>query len=165
MRQPWAWAILYGGKVIENRSLASIRAGGTDCRRIAIHAAAGMTEEEYRWGVWRLQQHGVRAPRPEELPRRAIIGTVDVVDIISASESAWFGGDHGLLLEHPIPCAPVPASGALEYFAWRAGGIVTAALPWMLRYDRPAGDAATGALFPDLEQSFRVEPRRPGRKR
>ena len=27
VRQPWAWAIIFGGKTIENRSLGSIRAG------------------------------------------------------------------------------------------------------------------------------------------
>jgi len=163
VRQPWAWAILHGGKMIENRSLGAIRAGRMDCRKIALHAASGMKEEEYRWGVWRLQRHGVTCPRPEHLPRRAIIGMVDVVNIITQSDSEWFGGNAGLVLENPIVCDPIPASGALGYFEWTKDGEIAQPLPWMLRYDRPAGDANTLDLFPDLEQSFRTQPKRPGR--
>ena len=165
VRQPWAWAILHGGKVIENRSLGAIRAGGMDCRTIALHAAAGLKEEEYRWGVWRLQRHGVRCPRPDDLPRRAIIGHVRVVEIITESDSEWFGGEAGLVLEDPVPCDPIPAAGALGYFEWQPGGDLAPALPWMRSYDRPGGDAQTGELFPDLDQSFRNAPTRPGRKR
>ena len=164
VRQPWAWAILHGGKVIENRSLGAIRAGGMDCRRIALHAASGLKEDEYQWGVWRLQRHGVTCPRPDDLPRGAIIGSVDVVDIITQSESEWFGGEAGLVLENPTPCDPIPCSGALGYFEWTAGGKLAPPTPWMRRYDHPTGDDKTQSLFPDLEQSFKAPPQRPSRK-
>ncbi|MEO0829179.1 MAG: hypothetical protein AAFY03_01815 [Pseudomonadota bacterium] len=165
VRQPWAWAILHGGKVIENRSLGAIRAGAMDCRPIALHAAAGLKEEEFRWGAWRLQRHGVVCPRPEDLPRRAIIGQVRVVDIITQSDSPWFGGEAGLVLADPEPCDPIPAPGALGYFSWHRGGDLAPVLPWMLRFDRPNGDAGSGDLFPDLPLSFRDDPSRPTRKR
>ena len=166
VRQPWAWAILHGGKAIENRSLDAIRAGNMQPGRICLHAASGMKEEEYRWGVWRLQKHGVTTtPRPDALPRRAIIGVVDVVEIITQSDSEWFGGEAGLLLDNPRAIDPIPASGALGYFEWAEAGALAPPLPWMLRYDRPGGDAQTGSLFPDLEQSFKDVPDRPGRRR
>lgn len=166
VRQPWAWAILHGGKVIENRTMGAIRAGGMTTGTICLHAASGMKEEEYRWGVWRLQKHGqTTTPRPDALVRRAIIGVVDVVEIITESDSEWFGGKAGLVLENPRAIDPIPAPGALGYFEWAAGGALEKPLPWMLRYDRPSGDAQTGSLFPDLEQSFREVPQRPGRTR
>ncbi|MEM9552083.1 MAG: hypothetical protein AAGA05_12970 [Pseudomonadota bacterium] len=167
VRQPWAWAILHGGKIIENRSAGAIRSGGMTTGTICLHAASGMTEAEYQWGVWRLQRHGVTAPRPDSLPRRAIIGTVEVVDIIDRSDSEWFGGEMGLVLENPRAIDPIPAKGKLGYFEWNAGGSLAPVLPWMRAYDRPGGDDGTLPLFPDLDQSFRTDPSKPigtGRK-
>ncbi|MEL6958631.1 MAG: hypothetical protein AAGL89_06720 [Pseudomonadota bacterium] len=160
VRQPWAWAIIHGGKVIENRSAGSIRAGGMDCRRIAIHAASAMKEKEYRWGAWRLERHGVRCPRPDALVRGAIIGAVDVVDIISESDSEWFGGQMGLVLEDPVPCDPIPAAGALGYFEWQRSHEFAPLVPWMMSWDRPNGDAATLDLFDDHPR-YRSPPDRP----
>ncbi|MEM1315388.1 MAG: hypothetical protein AAGI51_12585 [Pseudomonadota bacterium] len=165
VRQPWAWAILHGGKVIENRSAGAIRAGGMTLGPVALHAAAGMTEAEYAWGVDRLRRHGTIAPRPEDLPRRCLIGQVEVVDIVSESDSEWFGGPMGLVLERPQACAPIPAPGALGYFEWRASGALAPPAPWMARWNRPSGDARTGELFEDLAPSFRARPERPRRKR
>jgi len=164
VRQPWAWAIVAGFKKIENRSLGAIKAGGMDCRRVAIHAAAGLKEDEFRWGHWRLHRHGVQCPHPSELPRGAIIGAVDVIDIVSESDSAWFGGQMGLVLERAEMCDPIPCAGALGYFAWAPRGTLAPPTNWMLRYDRPGGDGATGSLFPDLAPSFEVDPKRPSRK-
>lgn len=168
VRQPWAWAIIHGGKLIENRSLGSIRAGRMDCRRIAIHAASGMKEDEYRWGVHKLAVHGVACPTPADLPRSAIIGSVDVVEIISSTDDPslrpWFGsrpGNHGLVLENPHPCAPIPAVGALGYFTWEASGDLAPAKPWMQRYGAPNGDADTLSLFDDLEVGFKAPPEKP----
>ncbi len=164
VRQPWAWAIIDGCKIIENRSLGAIRSGGMRTGRICIHAASEVKEDEFRWGVWRLQRHGVTPPRPDDLPRRAIIGTVDVVDIIDHSDSEWFGGPWGLVLENPVPIDPIPAKGALGYFEWVAEGALTPVKPWMRRYDLANGDDQTNSLFPELEQSFRETPTRPRRK-
>ena len=160
VRQPWAWAILHGGKVIENRSAGSIRAGRMDCRTIALHAASAMKEDEYRWGLWRLAKHGVTCPRPDELVRGAIIGQVDVVDIISESDSEWFGGQMGLVLENPRPCTPIPATGALGYFEWEPSDALAPILPWMRTFDRPNGDAQTASLF-DTDPAFAPPPDKP----
>ncbi|MGR3434436.1 MAG: hypothetical protein ACU0CO_06035 [Shimia sp.] len=165
VRQPWAWAIVAGHKRIENRSAGAIAAGGMDRRRIAIHAAAGLKQEEFRWGHWRLDRHGVRCPHPTALPRGAIVGAVDVVDIVSESDSEWFGGPMGLVLENAMTCEPIPCPGALGYFAWAPGGALAPPAAWMLGYDRPNGDAVTGDLFGDLAPSFAWPPERPGRKR
>ncbi|MEM8593112.1 MAG: hypothetical protein AAGF13_11355 [Pseudomonadota bacterium] len=165
VRQPWAWAIVAGFKKIENRSAGAIASGGMDRRRIAIHASAGLKEDEFRWGHWRLDRHGVRCPHPTELARGAIIGAVDVVDIVSESDSEWFGGQMGLVLENALACEPIPCPGALGYFEWRALGELAKPTRWMVNYDLPSGDGATLSLFPDLPPSFEAAPTRPRRKK
>lgn len=161
VRQPWAWAILHGGKVIENRTMGAIRAGKMTTGTICLHAASGMKEDEYRWGLWRLAKHGVTAPRPDKLLRSAIIGIVDVVDIITESDSEWFGGKAGLVLENPVAIDPIPAKGALGYFVWQESGSLAKPTPWMLKFDHISGDAETPSLFPDLPPSFAEPPKKP----
>lgn len=159
VRQPSAWAIIHGGKDIENRSKGSIRAGRMTPGTICIHAAIGLKEDEYRYIAWRMQEIGVRCPPPADLPRGVIIGLVDVVEIIDQSESPWFGGDAGLRLENPRALDhPIPAKGELGYFEWHEVGALAAPLPWMRKYE-PSG------LFEDLPLSFSEPPRRPWPKR
>lgn len=165
VRQPWAWAIVVGFKKIENRSAGAIAAGGMDCRRIAIHAATGLKEDEFRWGHWRLHRHGVSCPHPTDLLRGAIIGAADVVEIISESDSEWFGGQMGLVLENAVTCDPIPCPGALGYFEWHKGGSLAAPTRWMRNYNAPGGDTETLNLFENLAPSFAEPPARPGRKR
>ncbi|MEM9971783.1 MAG: hypothetical protein AAF762_11895 [Pseudomonadota bacterium] len=154
VRQPWAWAIVAGHKVIENRSAGSIHAGRMTCRRIAVHAASAMKRDEYVWAVWRLEKHGVRCPAAAELVRGAIIGAVDVVDIVSESDSAWFGGQMGLVLENAVACEPIPAKGELGYFRWEQTDALAPPSAWM------RGDG-TAPLFDDLPPSFAAPPRKP----
>ena len=156
VRQPWAWAIVAGHKRIENRSTGSIKTGKMDCRRIAIHAATGLKRNEFDWGYWRLQQHGVSCPRPDELVRGAIIGAVDVVDIIDESDSEWLGGQMGLLLENALACPPIPAKGALGYFRWEAATTLSPVSPWMRNWD---GGGAS--LFDDLAPQWQTPPPKP----
>lgn len=161
VRQPWAWAIIHGGKVIENRSLGSIRAGNMKPGKICIHAAAGMKEDEYRYAHWRLAKHGVACPRPDHLIRSAIIGTVEVTEVVTASRSEWFGGEAGLALQDPQAIDPIPARGALGYFAWEKAPDFAPVKPWMTQFDAPGGDAQTGSLFPDAEMSYQRPPKKP----
>lgn len=163
IRQPWAWAVVAGFKRIENRSAGSIRSGGMICRRIAVHAAAGLKQAEYDWGAWRLGEHGVACPRPEALVRGAIIGAVDVVDIVSESDSEWFGGQMGLVLENAQMCDPVPSGGALGYFRWSPAGAVAPSLTWMTGWHRPNGDANTADLFGETAAAWQSPPPKPFR--
>lgn len=41
VRQPWAWAIVYAGKDIENRGQVPVRYGIGAVGRRAVHAAKG----------------------------------------------------------------------------------------------------------------------------
>ncbi|MCY4333206.1 MAG: hypothetical protein OXC60_00840 [Litoreibacter sp.] len=129
---------------------------------VAIHAASGMKQEEYLWAASKLQQIGVQCPLPADLPRRAIIGAVDVVDIITESDSPWFGGQCGLVLENPRPVEPIPVVGELGYFEWAESGTLDPPKPWMAKYDV----GPDSGLFGELELSFKQPPEKPyGRKK
>ncbi|MEM8579130.1 MAG: hypothetical protein AAGF60_14875 [Pseudomonadota bacterium] len=156
VRQPSAWAIIAGHKPIENRTMGSIRAGRMHPRRIALHAAAGLKEEEFRYLHWRLERHGVTCPPPAHLPRGAIIGCVEVTGIITESDSEWFGGPAGLTLADPRPCDPIPAPGALGYFEWHPGGTLPPPARWMQKWGTADPGARTDDLFPDAPVQFRT---------
>ena len=149
-----------------------MRAGNMDCRRIAIHAASAMSRREYEWAVWRMQRHiadgdeGARpVPPPDALVRSAIIGTVDVVDIVAASSSPWFGGGspdaRGLVLDNPEPCDAIPCIGTLGYFAWKRSGSFAPVKPWMRLWGRVNRDAATLDMFAGVAHDLADPPPKP----
>jgi len=137
VRQPWAWAIIHAGKNIENRGHVAITKGGMKRGRIAIHASKGMTQEEYASAYDFMRSIDVVCPPPGALIRGGIIGSVDVVDIVTRSSSRWFFGPRGLVLANTQSCEPIPCSGALGYFEWKESGAIERPLKWML----PKSDA------------------------
>jgi hypothetical protein len=119
IRQPWAWMIMNLGKDIENRNWSTGLRG-----RILIHAAKGMTRDEYDEAieVARTARAGVpadlriRPPGFETVARGGIIGSVEIVDCVSTSTSPWFFGRYGFVLRNPQPMAFLPCRGALGFF-------------------------------------------------
>ncbi len=134
VRQPWAHAIIYFGKDIENRSWQGVNHGLNKRGRIAIHAAKGMTKAEYWEAREFIDRLGWMCPDPHALRRGGIIGSVEVVDVVKESDSRWFFGPRGLVLRDPRPCNFIPSVGALGYFKWEEAdpSIVPEAAPWML---------------------------------
>lgn len=155
VQQPYAWAIVHGGKTVENRTQAWAYRGP-----LAIHAGA-------RWSLSGGKANVVRqamrpllmkrqrgrgidpAEHPERFPFGAIIGVVDLVDAHLALTCA--AGDHGemcsawaessydehggrtrrdvvhLVLENPRPLpTPIPAKGRLGL--WTPDPVVLAQL-------------------------------------
>jgi hypothetical protein len=111
VRQPWAWAIMQGGKDVENRSQkTSIR--GT----VAIHAAAAAPADEQIAYLW--EKYHLRAPDP--LPRGVVLGTVDIIDCVEDSSSKWAEGDswHWVLGNARPFREPRQAKGALGIWYW-----------------------------------------------
>lgn len=154
VRQPWAWAIIHAGKDIENRSWQAVNHGLRQRGRIAIHAAKGLTRDEYESAAEFMASIGVTCPAARDLQRGGIIGSVEVIDVVSASPSPWFFGPRGLVLRDPQPCPFVPAIGALGYFHWQPADASTAPPPakWMLPQpavivETPAGESRTRDLF------------------
>lgn len=148
VRQPWAWAIIHAGKDIENRSRFAVTKGELKPRRIAIHAAKGMTRDEYLEAASFMWTLGVACPAPTTLDRGGIIGAVDVVSVVKAHASPWFFGPCGLVLANAEACNLVPSVGSLGYFTWRPAdaSIVPHAARWMLPKSQ-ALDDVQGALL------------------
>lgn len=144
VRQPWAWAIIYAGKDIENRDWRAINYGLRRRGRVAIHASKGMAEKEYRAAEEFMRNIGVACPPAHELLRGWIIGSVEIIDCVRESDSPWFMGPHGLVLRDPRPSEFIPSLGALGYFNWKRDWERDAAspLPWMntTTPDKPAPD-------------------------
>lgn len=134
VRQPWAWAILCAGKDIENRSWQAVNHGLHYRGRVAIHAAKGMTRDEYEEGRAFIDSLGYTCPDPSALLRGGICGSVEVVDVVSKSDSRWFFGPRGLVLRNPKTCYLIPAVGALGYFRWEPAdrSIIPQPARWML---------------------------------
>jgi hypothetical protein len=118
VRQPWPFAIFHGGKDVENRPRRSHHRGP-----LLIHASASITREEAEDFRDFIQHQGIRGPwcagrNAMDLPTGVILGVVDMVDCVEASDSRWWMGPYGYVLANPRPFAtPIPAKGALGF--WR----------------------------------------------
>ena len=110
IRQPWAWCIL-NGKPIENRDWPTNFRG-----RFLIHAAKGMTEDEYEDTAWFAATLGLNVPAKADLQRGGIIGSAEMVDCVTHSTSPWFFGEYGFVLRDPRPMPFVPFKGSLGFF-------------------------------------------------
>jgi hypothetical protein len=129
IRQPWAWAVIHAGKDIENRDWSQFNPGLKFRGSVAIHASAGMTQDEYfdAWGDIRHIRIGIDAvpeklaepPQASQLQFGGIIGVADVVDAVTASDSPWFVGPVGLVLANPRPVPFLRCRGALGFFKWK----------------------------------------------
>lgn len=113
VRQPWAHAIIHLGKDIENRSWPTRLRG-----RVAIHAAGAVNAAEHRFAERFI--HGINPclsvkHRCSEV-LGAIIGTVEIVDCVTSSESPWFMGSHGFVLRNPIAVHPIACKGMLGFW-------------------------------------------------
>ncbi len=111
IRQPWAWAIVHGGKDIENRSWHTKFRG-----RLLVHAAQGMTRAEYNAASWVIGPICGAMPKFEDLQRGGIIGSVELVDSLDTSDSPWYMGQKGFLLRDPKPLPFVSVKGRLGFF-------------------------------------------------
>ncbi len=112
IRQPWAWLIIHGGKDIENRSWHTKFRG-----RFLVHAAKGMTREEYAFAYrYALAFCNVTIPKFEDLNRGGIIGSVELVDSVDTSDSPWYMGQKGFSLRDPEPMQFRPLKGRLQFF-------------------------------------------------
>jgi hypothetical protein len=96
-----AWAIVHGGKDVENRSSSARRqfkpAVG---KRVLILASKGMTAAEYENAVAFMASIGVRCPQRGALQFGGVIGSVFVRDIVTRSDSPWSER------ARPLSCSP-----------------------------------------------------------
>ncbi len=161
VRQPWAWAIVHGGKDVENRTKLAITKGGIAAavgRKIAIHAAKGMTRDEYEHARDFMVGIGVECPRPDVLVRGAIIGSVYVTGIAKDGGSPWFFGPWALELERPEAVDPIAVPGSLGLFFWeqraKRGDAAAEPLPWMRAWPNRAAPKAVAVPDNQLGLGF-----------
>lgn len=112
VRGPWWWLILHANKDIENRDWPT-KFRGT----IFLHASKGMTRAEYEDGddmLW--LDPGAELPPYEKLERGGIVGTVEIADCVTDSDSEWFFGKYGFVLRNPKPLPFAPCKGSLGFF-------------------------------------------------
>jgi hypothetical protein len=129
IRQPWAWAVIHAGKDIENRSWKPGNPGLKFRGPVAIHAAQGMTEDEYLYD-WRDIRYIAKnagkppeewpwAPAARDLNYGGIVGVATITDIVTSSLSPWFFGRQGLVLTDVQPVPFLRCQGALGFFKWK----------------------------------------------
>lgn len=154
VRQPWAWAIVHAGKRYENRSRPALKHMAFHRGPLAIHAAKGMTRDEYESARDYMASIGVACPAPHDLVRGGIIGVVVLKDIVhrvkdeDLGKTAWLFGPGALVLSQAKPVAPIAAVGALGLFAWEPSGKpLEEPAKWML-----PGSSAIAAGPPVIEQ-------------
>ncbi|MFF7681495.1 hypothetical protein ACFZA2_01950 [Microbacterium sp. NPDC007973] len=99
VRQPWAWAIIHGGKDVENR----VRNIAGDYRgAVAIHAGLAPFEKDNAASRAHVAAHG--GETDTVLHYGGIIGVVDLVDVHSASVIDGCGRMDNHCHEHPDGC-------------------------------------------------------------
>jgi hypothetical protein len=108
IKQPWAWAIIHAGKIIENRPRR------THLREtIAIHASLRPARD---WEQW-YPKRALKVPLFDDLHFGAIIGFADIVDCVEDHRSKWFQGPFGYVIQNPRPLRqPVACKGALGFW-------------------------------------------------
>lgn len=134
VRQPWAWAIVHGGKDVENRTR---NIAGSYRGPVAIHAGLAKFEQH------NMASRALRAAHGTEVDARilygAVIGVADLVDVHTVCGPPFPGGEwptcspwamsdhHHLVLANPRPLArPIPTKGRLGL--WRPDDKLAAAI-------------------------------------
>lgn len=116
VRQPWAHAIINGGKDIENRTWPTRYRG-----RVLIHAGKGMDDDDVE-GFRELVEDReiptawIDGTKLGDLMRGGIIGEAEIVDCVSKSDSPWFVGPWGFVLRNARPLTFTPCRGMLGFF-------------------------------------------------
>lgn len=135
VRAPWWWWILYGGKIIENRSRPTKLRGF-----ILIHASKWWKEGDvyaddrealsmalrerkfkntFEASQFTKEMLGTGIPRADILRPRAghIVGVAEICGCVEQDPSPWFVGEYGYRLQNVIALKkPYPYPGKLGFF-------------------------------------------------
>jgi len=106
IQQPWAWAIIYAGKDIENRPWKT-----RFREKILIHAG-----KKIDWDGAHYMSAIMGVPLPEKFPTGGIVGAVTIIDCVQKSDSRWFDGPNGFVLFAPEEIPFIPLKGQLGFF-------------------------------------------------
>lgn len=98
IRQPWCHRIFHEGKDIENRSWSTGFRGW-----FLIHASKNESEDR-------------QFIRGNNIPLGGIVGAAEMIDCVDQSDSPWFFGEYGFVLQNARPIELVPCRGKLGFF-------------------------------------------------
>jgi hypothetical protein len=111
IRQPWAWAVVHGGKNVESRRRRTAYRGP-----LLIHAAKNADPDpdvtaRVLWTMADPETFG--QPRAAWQARQAVIGVAWLADVLTDSPSPWATtGWYHWVLEFPAPVdPPIPCPG------------------------------------------------------
>ena len=118
IKQPWAWAIIHGGKDVENRTWTTNYRGP-----LLIHASKTFDNAGYNW----LVENAIcnekihlcidDVPSQEGFQMGGIIGMVNLKKMVRSTDySPWMFGPWGWVLESPKPTEFIPYKGRLGLF-------------------------------------------------
>lgn len=113
VRQPWAWLIVNGYKDIENRDWATNLRG-----RISVHTGVHrVTKAEYKRFTTQCRIRAIkRYPEIDCFQTGGIVGSVEIVDSVTKSNSYWFEGKYGFVLKNARTSRFRPMLGKLGFF-------------------------------------------------
>lgn len=146
IKQPWAWLIVNADrypdpKRLENRDWTTKLRGP-----ILIHASQGFDKQGYESVIAARPDLEFLMPAPNQFERGGIVGQAEIVDVVSASDSAWFVGKHAFVLERGMKRPFVPMKGMLSLFE-----VDAEPLPYVQDTTPPIGAG-------DLEQMAKAYP-------
>ena len=107
IQQPWAWAIVHGGKTIENRTWRTRFRG-----RFLIHASGKYDT----WGTDTVSRLCPAFPGRKNVLLGGIIGEAELIGCVTSSTDEWFCGPFGFILRNARPLSFVPCRGQLGLF-------------------------------------------------
>lgn len=109
IQQPWAWAIVYAGKDIENRSWSTNFRG-----KFLIHTGKKFDREGYEW--IKEEFPDINIPGPKDFLLGGVIGSAEIVGCVQKHNSRWFFGPFGFVLRNPVQETFIPLKGQLGFF-------------------------------------------------
>jgi len=107
INQPWAWVILHNGKNIENRKWRTNFRGD-----FYIHAGKKFDKNGVIW----INTFFPNIMLPDKYVMGGIIGKAKIIDCVNKSDSPWFFGPYGFVLENIEVVDFIPCLGMLNFF-------------------------------------------------
>lgn len=111
IRQPWADAIIWHGKDVENRSWPTSYRGP-----VLIHAAKKWGADERADLAFIEDMTGTKLEDVDRPLLGGIVGQAEIVDCVSDMDSRWFFGPYGFVLRNAKALPFQPCRGALGFF-------------------------------------------------
>jgi hypothetical protein len=114
IRPVWAWAIIHGGKDVENRPRRCRYRG-----RFLVHAGLDASRSDFEKAIeaFAAARDVAMLPREDEFAVGGIIGSVELCDVAETSDSSWYApGFFAWMLRNPRPLPFLPHRGYRNWF-------------------------------------------------